>query len=90
MPAPLILRRDFTKVVGLRELFWLRSPLEDHRKRSSTKEVIEFEVSANDFFQQQDVTPFSWACSVMHGLRRASLRQVLNHPIMALEKLSTS
>lgn len=33
----------------LRELFWLQSPPEHHQGRSSNEEVIEFEVSANDF-----------------------------------------
>lgn len=72
------------------ELFWPQSPLEDHQGRSSTKEVIEFEVSTNDFSNSRMLPPFSWVCSIMHGLHRAWLRKVLNHPIMALEKLSTS
>lgn len=35
-------------------------------------------------------SPILRARSVMHGLRRALLRQALNHPLMTLEKLSTS
>lgn len=31
------------------ELSWPQSLTEDHQQRSSTEEVIEFEVSANDF-----------------------------------------
>ena len=48
---------DITKVPELWELFWPQSPPEDHRGRSSNREVIEFEVSANDFSNSEMFPP---------------------------------
>lgn len=46
---PSHLAGEFTKVGVLWELFWSQIPLKDHQGRSRATEVIEFEVSANDF-----------------------------------------
>lgn len=80
---PSHLAGEFTKVGVLWELFWSQIPLKDHQGRSSATEVIEFEVSANDFSSSgmlPHLTPFNnphtlLLCSQCHTWPEHSVAQ---------------